>query len=234
MEGEQRIGVEGEQLPAAIPAPALAIESARPLELEPATKVRRFDLACGQRCADGFEGVDLNAAAQHKVDLCKFPWPFDDDCADELVCSHFVEHIPARDVEARDLVDPNPQTIDRWLGVDMLFAFFDEAHRILRPGGKMRVVVPALKNERAFQDPTHRRFIPMALFLYLSRDWLKMQGLDHYRTRCNFAVNVAPTIPSELGLLSVEAQHRRFNESWNTTIDLIADLVAVKPPKGSG
>jgi predicted SAM-dependent methyltransferase len=226
MEAHQQNGVDP-QLPSA--APALVIESARPLELEPPTKLRRFDLACGQRCTPGFEGVDLHAAAEHKVDLCKFPWPFPDDCADELVCSHFVEHIPAREVEARDLVDPNPQTLDRWLGVDMLFAFFDEAHRVLRPGGKMRVVVPSLKNERAFQDPTHRRFIPMATFLYLSREWLKVQGLDHYRTRANFGVNVAPTIPSELGLLSPEAQQRRFTESWNTTIDLIADLVAIKP-----
>jgi hypothetical protein len=205
-----------------VPAPAV------PLELAASTKPRRLDLACGQRCADGFEGVDLLAAAQHKVDLLKFPWPFESDSVDELHCSHFVEHIPNREVEARDLVDPNPQTLDRWVGVDMLFAFFDEAWRILRDGARMRVIVPSLKTERAFQDPTHRRFIPMALFLYLNRPWLKEQGIDHYRSRCNFGVSVNPTIPQDLSLRAPEVQQRRITELWNTTFDLVADLVAIK------
>lgn len=214
------------------PAPAtpLQLEQARPLELEHATKLRRLDLACGQRCQPGFEGVDLLAAAEHKVDLWKFPWPFDDSSVEEIHCSHFVEHIPAREVEPRDLVDANPQLLERWVGVDMFFAFFDEAFRILRPGGKMRVIVPSLKSERAFQDPTHRRFIPMVTFLYLHEPWRKLNGLDHYRVRCNFAANVNPTIPSELSLLAPEAQARRFHENWNTTYDLIADLVALKDP----
>ncbi len=202
--------------------------AAPPLELASSTKPRRLDLACGQRCKEGFEGVDLLAAAEHKVDLFKFPWPFEDDSVDEIHCSHFVEHIPLRDVELRDLVDPNPQTIERWIGVDMFFAFFDEAWRILRHGAAMKVIVPSLKSDRAFQDPTHRRFIPMAAFVYLNRQWLEGQGIPHYRTRCNFDVNVNPTIPQDLSLRSPEVQMQKINECWNTTFDLVADLVAVK------
>lgn len=209
--------------------PQAVLSAPQTPELGAATKARRLDLACGQQPREGFEGVDLLAAADHKVDLLKFPWPFDDDSIDELHCSHFVEHIDNRLVEVRDLVDPNPQSLDRWVGVDMFFAFFDEAWRILRPGGKMQVIVPHLKTDRAFQDPTHRRFLPMAAFVYLNRDWLRAQKLDHYRTRSNFDVNVQPTVPVEMTLLAQEVQARRFSENWNTTHDLVADLVALKP-----
>ena len=206
-----------------------ALTAPQPLELASATKARRLDLACGQRPLEGFEGVDLLAAAEHRIDLLKFPWPFDDDSVDELYCSHFVEHIDCRLVEPRDLVDANPQTLARWVGVDLLFGFFDEAWRILRHGGKMKVIVPSLKTDRAFQDPTHRRFLPMATFLYLNQGWLKANGLDHYRTRSNFEVNVNPTIPAELALRAPEVQQRLYNECWNTTFNLVADLVAIKP-----
>lgn len=196
--------------------------------LEAHTKAVRLDLACGQTPAEGFEGVDLLAPAARKVDLCKFPWPFESDSVDELHCSHFIEHIPARDVEVRDLVDANPQTIDRWVGVDMLFAFFDEAFRVLKDRGKFRVVCPALRSNRAFQDPTHRRFIAAETFAYLHRGWREANQLDHYRVRCNFAGVCNHTVPGEMTLLSPEAQAQRFHERWNQVHDWIADLVAVK------
>lgn len=196
--------------------------------LEGHTKPVRLDLACGQTPREGFEGVDLLAPAARKVDLCRFPWPFADDSVDELHCSHFVEHIPNREIEARDLVDPNPQTIDRWVGVDMFLGFFDEAWRILRHDGKFRVICPALRSNRAFQDPTHRRFIAAETFAYLHQGWREANQLDHYRVRCNFAGVCNHTLPGELTLLSPEAQAQRFNERWNQIHDWIADLIAVK------
>jgi hypothetical protein len=215
-----------------VPAPPAA-----PLELASVPLPVRLDLACGQRPREGFEGVDLYAPGARKVDLLRFPWPWSDGSVDELNCSHFVEHIPARNIDqwdVRDCSEGEPDScwterLERWRGVDMLFAFFDEAHRVLKPGGKLHVVVPALQSVRAFQDPTHRRFIPAELFFYLNADWRKAQGLDHYRVRANFAFNVNPTIPAELTLLSPEAQGRRIREGWNTTADWVADLVALKP-----
>lgn len=215
-----------------VQAQAPQLERAAPLVVEPATKPVRLDLACGQNCLQDFEGVDLYAPQAHrKIDLCRFPWPIDDNSVDELFCSHFIEHIPARPIEARDLVDPNPQMLDRWLDVDMFFAFFDEAWRILKPGGKFRVICPALKSNRAFQDPTHRRFIAAETFAYLSLDWRKANRLDHYRVRCNFAGQCNHTLPSELTLLCPEAQAQRFAERWNQIYDWIADLVCLKEPR---
>ncbi len=203
-----------------------------PPQLDTPTRAVRIDLACGQTPREGFEGLDLLAPAARKVDLLKFPWPLGDNSVDELHCSHFVEHIPCREIEARDLVDPNPQALERWLGVDLFFAFFDEAWRVLKHEGRFRVICPALQSVRAFQDPTHRRFIPRETFAYLWEDWRKVNKLDHYRVRCNFAGQVNHTIPAELSLLDPEAQVQRFATFWNQIADWIVDLVAIKePPK---
>jgi hypothetical protein len=53
-------------------------------ELGAPTQPVRLDLACGQRCKEGFEGLDLYAPAARKVDLLKFPWPIESDSVDEL------------------------------------------------------------------------------------------------------------------------------------------------------
>lgn len=119
-------------------------------------------------------------------------------------------------------------------GKDLFFAFFDECWRILektsnpaQPAGVMTVLCPCARSNRAFQDPTHRRFIVAETFLYLNRDWRKLNKLDHYRVDCHFGIDVVPIIPTELSLLHPEAQQRRFNENWNTVMDWQARLVAV-------
>lgn len=216
---------------------------AQPLIISPPPSGLKLDLACGQSPREGFEGVDLNAEAQHHVDLFKFPFPWADASADELHCSHFVEHLPMREVEERDVVidcqecDGNLDTVREhgcqecggdwvhFLGQDFLFAFFDECWRVLKKDGVMTVVVPNASSWRAFQDPTHRRFITRDTFWYLNADWRAAQKLDHYRVRCDFAITVTPIVPTELTLLHEAAQARRFNESWNTIYDWHAKLV---------
>lgn len=216
---------------------------AEPLDLvlAPEPQCLKLDLACGQTPKEGFEGVDLYAPeAKHKVDLWKFPLPWADNSVDEIWCSHFVEHLPAREVEERDLArDPRDEGPEGWwyrnpeaawgmVGQDFLFAFFDECWRILKPGGVMTVVVPNARSSRAFQDPTHRRFIVAETFGYLLKEWRQLNKLDHYRVRCDFASNVVPIIPGEMALLHPEAQARRFNENWNTVLDWQATLTAQK------
>lgn len=206
----------------------------------------KLDLACGQSPREGFEGVDLLAPnAQHKVDLTKFPWPWADNSVLELHCSHYVEHIPCREVEERDVLAPTGvipggerqivsvaeqklERLQRFVGQDMFLAFFDECYRILVPDGAMKVIVPCGRSNRAFQDPTHRRFLMQESFLYLNAEWRRLNKLDHYRARCNFGASANPTIPVEMTLLHPEAWNRRFNESWNVVIDWMVDLKVIK------
>ncbi len=220
----------GELPPAfAVPGAGQLQQEGPALELAPKVATVRLDLGCGQHIREGFEGVDKWAPdAHHKVDLFKFPWPFADDSVDELHSSHFIEHIPNRDIEPRDLVDDNPQTRDRWVGVDMLFAFFDEAYRILKHEGTFKVICPALRTDRAFQDPTHRRFIPAQTFTYLAKAQREAMGLGHYPVRCDFHGGVNHTMPVAESLLADVVQTKRFNECWNTVFDWVADMVAIK------
>lgn len=195
-----------------------------------------LDLAAGQNPREGYEGVDIWPGAKHCVNLWKFPWPWADNSVDGLHCSHHIEHIPCREVEERDiLIDPKKdgveaykKAVEEWVGRDMFFAFFDECWRIMKHNGKMSVITPCARNNRAFQDPTHRRFIVAETFLYLNEGFRKGNKLDHYRVKCNFDVRADPVVLTEMSLLHPEAQQRRFTESWNTIIDWSANLTAIK------
>lgn len=146
----------------------------------------RLDFGCGQHCKQGFEGVDLCKlkSVKHLVNLLKFPLPWSDSSVDEIWCSHFIEHIPAREIISWDLRS-NCENLNM-LGQDMFFAFFDECWRILKPNGKITLVWPALQTNRAFKDPTHRRFIPLETLPYLNTDWRQSMKLSHYHVKCNF------------------------------------------------
>lgn len=197
---------------------------------------RRLDLGCGQNPKEGFEGVDLySEKATHKVDLFKFPWPFEDESALEIHASHFLEHVPAREVEERDIVsryddlEKQKEAYARLLGQDMLFAVMDECWRILLPGEWMTAVVPSGRSSRAFWDPTHRRFFMQETFLYFSQEWRQIQGLDHYRARSNFGVECSHSVPQEETLRAPEVQAERFRMLWNVTHDWHARLKKLPP-----
>jgi|GEM_PF-2079231 hypothetical protein len=189
----------------------------------------KLDLGCGVNPRDGFEGVDIRGGkAKHVVDLFKFPWPFADDSVDEIACSHLLEHIPAREIEERDISGEPfhvaPALRDRWIGQDMLLAFMDECWRILKVGAWMNVVVPSGRSDRAFWDPTHRRFLMQATFLYFAQGWRVVNGLEHYRVSCNFGVDVGHSQPAEEGLRAAEVQADRLLHYWNVTVDWIAKM----------
>lgn len=180
----------------------------------------KLDLACGETPHEGFEGVDFYApSAKHKVDLTVYPWPWNDNSVEEIFCSHYCEHVPMEYVQHGDRKK------------DALCAFFDECYRILKPGAMMKVIVPNARSNRAFQDPTHRRFFVAESFLYFNREWRDINKLGHYLADCNFGINVNHTMLTEMTLLHPEVQARRFNESWNVIFDWVADLKSLKPEK---
>lgn len=209
------------------------------LDYAPAKPTRKLDLAAGQSPRPGFEDVDLHwPHAAHKVDLMKFPWPWPDNSCAELYCSHFIEHLPAREVEPRDLLDVllaplerSEMAAARYLGKDFFFAFFDECYRILAPDAWITVVCPAMPTDRAFQDPTHRRFIVEASFYYLDKVWRVGQRLDHYQVACDFVAQVAWSHDTVMNAMHQEAVNRRLRENYNQRHDWIVKLRAHKPQR---
>jgi SAM-dependent methyltransferase len=47
-----------------------------------------------------------------------------------------------------------------------LVALMEEIHRVLRPGGVVRITTPHFSSANAYTDPTHRRSLGMRSFLY--------------------------------------------------------------------
>jgi predicted SAM-dependent methyltransferase len=173
--------------------------------------VRKLDLASGQSPREGFEGVDIWRGARHVVDLQEYPWPFADASVLELHCSHYIEHIPM-------------EYMPGWGNKDALFAFFDECWRILIPDGWLHIVVPAHRSDRAFQDPTHRRFITAQTFAYMSEQWRRDTKLDHYNVDCNFIGECHPVIDAGLQMRYPETAQIKIQKEWNTVIDWTARL----------
>jgi predicted SAM-dependent methyltransferase len=87
------------------------------------------------RLQPGFTTVDVwDSDIVH--DLRKFPWPFKDNSAEEIIASHIIEHLPLK---------------EGWL-------FLKECYRILQPGGSIYIAVPDLEwfieKKMKGQDPT--------------------------------------------------------------------------------
>lgn len=185
----------------------------------------KLDLAAGQSPRDGFEGVDIWPESKHVVDLMKYPWPWADGSVAELHCSHFAEHIPQISVDKLG----NQVPMGTPGAQNAFFRFFDECWRVLMPDGWMTVIVPSARSDRAFQDPTHARYINEYTFGYLNATWREENRLDHYGAECFFLSDIQRTVDSLLNAKVAEVANREINNYWNTTIDLHARMKAIKP-----
>lgn len=195
----------------------------KPILAQPAVTLK-LDLAAGQNCREGFEGVDIWDGATHVQNLLEFPWKWADNSVDELHCSHFVEHIPMIYVDDFGKEVPCGSPGAR----DLFMRFFDECYRILKPDAWMTVITPCARSNRAFQDPTHRRFLVAESFFYLSKNWRDANKLDHYGVTCNFDGSVNPTVMAEMNTRAEEVQRNAFQKEWNAILDWVAKLKAIK------
>ena len=177
----------------------------------------KLDLACSANKREGYLGVDYveTRDTDMVLDLLQFPWPWQDSSVEAIHSSHFVEHIP-HDIPG----------VDR----EGFFAFMDECHRVLQPDGVAEFIHPYAMNTRAFQDPTHRRFIPEATWYYLNREWRETQGLQHYKVNCDFEVVtiVGLGVNDAVQLRAQEAQDFARAHYWHVIADLHVTLRARK------
>ena len=121
----------------------------------------KLDLGCGDNKREGFKGVDFVKTEQtdYVHDLFTFPWPFKENSVEEVNCSHFFEHVPAK-------IRPR---------------FMDELFRVLVPGGKAIIVTPYHTSVRATQDFTPRVAANLAKLLPLFQQRLAGRQQAHAR-----------------------------------------------------
>lgn len=184
--------------------------------MPPRKKYPKLDLACGQNKQEGFTGIDIAGDCDIKHDLLKTPWPVTAQSVEETFCSHFVEHIPHYRPEFK--------------GVDGWWVFFNELYRVCAADAKCTFVHPYVKNDRAFWDPTHVRFIHETTWYYLDKTWREAQKLDHYDAACDFEVVVISglNVTDEFAAKHHEAQAYGRTHYWNTIGDLAVELKARK------
>jgi hypothetical protein len=173
-----------------------------------------LDIACGQSKQDGYTGIDWADAPGVDIvwDLTVYPWPIETGSVGRAYCSHYIEHIPMGLVEHGGVMK------------DAFFAFFDEVHRILAPGGQITVIAPWHASTRAWQDPTHRRAISDVTFLYLSRQWREINRLDHYRVTCDFDATYGYAIGSQWTTRTQEYREFAMRHHLNVIDDVQATL----------
>jgi SAM-dependent methyltransferase len=130
-----------------------------------------------------------------------YPWPIESNSAIEVVCDHYIEHIP-HDTYAQRLVRLIQQS-DSWFDFqqkvkeidlntpsDGLILFMEELYRILKPGGEAKFITPYFQHESAWRDPTHVRAITESTYRYFNKEWLLVSNLEHYNINCDFDVKM--------------------------------------------
>lgn len=160
----------------------------------------KLNLGCGHDIrspSEGWVNMDLYAKAptilQHDISVT--PWPFRDATFDIIYASYSLEHIPhVYDLEGRDA----------------LFRLFDEAHRILKPGGRFFIRVPWGLGHSSVVHPQHyRHFLPEWFYhlrpthpesYYVQKhwrvvDWQRTRGIVHH-----VMPYLCPLGPQRLGL----------------------------------
>ena len=105
---------------------------------------RILELGCGPRKRPGVIAMDVNPASAADIihDLNEFPYPLADDQFDEVICEHVLEHL-------NDLIK-----------------VMEELHRVVMPGGLIRIYAPYFTSIHQFRDPTHRIFFSAHTFDY--------------------------------------------------------------------
>lgn len=74
-------------------------------------------------------------------ELCHLGLPFPDESIESIISHHFMEHVG-----------------------DGFVPLMDECHRVLKPGGVLRVIVPLFPSRTAVEDPDHKRYFMEGTF----------------------------------------------------------------------
>jgi len=119
----------------------------------------KVNLGSGKDYREGWVNIDIgpNLKTDIVYDLSK-GIPLEDNVADEVLSSHFIEHIQ-----------------------DTIF-IMNEIWRICKDGATVTIKVPHQSNPLAFADPTHKRIFNEESFKYFC------SNTEHYHTHLEYGI----------------------------------------------
>lgn len=178
--------------------------------MKKATKLKaveswRLDLGCGKNKKPGFHGVDAIAfdTVDTVLDLGNNPWPWDDDSVEEAHCSHFVEHLNAKE----------------------RIHFVNELYRVLKKDAKATVITPHWASNRAYGDLTHQ-WPPVSemWFYYLDKNWRATNAPHNDFYTCDFLCTWGYSLHAGITSRNQEYQQHAMQYFKEAAQDTIATL----------
>lgn len=126
------------------------VDRVRPAGFEVVNKIR-----------EGWEHLRIPGAIAEfqRVDLCE-PWPWPDSSVDCIRAKDIFEHLDN----------------ERWRGQRGIIFCLNEAHRVLRRGGILHLIVPCLPGVAPWVDPTHVSVWTPDLRYYFCEEWNNPAG----------------------------------------------------------
>jgi SAM-dependent methyltransferase len=155
-------------------------------------KLLCLDLGGRINPAAGYISVDIFDGAEIKQDLNADRWQFSDNSVGVLRAYHVVEHL-------KDVVH-----------------FFNEAYRVLAPGGLLLIEVPSVNGPGAFGDPTHRNFFNTLTFEYFTNQQYAQYIQPKYTGRFQKARVVEYEWQNKIPVISAQliALKGWYDERW--------------------
>lgn len=144
----------------------------------------KLNLGCSDRHLPDCVNVDLAPPADVIADLSQ-RWPWDDQTVDVIIAHDIIEHLPDK------------------------IHTMNEAWRVLRPGGQLKIVVPTTGGAGAFQDPTHVSYWNERSFLY-------------YEAGCPYRERFAAAYGIRAAFRTVLSRVDQTQDGPKLTIDLVA------------
>jgi hypothetical protein len=143
-------------------------------------------MGCGHNRRPGYVNVDASSACgpDEVVNLEATPWPWPDNCAEEVLFIHSLEHMGAE--------------------AGVFLALLTELYRVCAPDASVVIHVPHPRHDSFINDPTHVRVItPTVLGLFdreLNARWVEIGAANTtlaFYTGVDFKVESSQAVLAE-------------------------------------